>query len=252
MTVPESRRVSAASSRCCSCSRASLALVAAPPADARATRAVLAFLPTGGDDNPDPVLDRLDARPAARDRARQRDPGPLLAGADAARHHRRVADLGRRLRLAPAAAARARRRRRRQRLRLRLEQGARARGDGARGDRARPAGEPYPGRRAHTPAWTAASNLEAVGGRRPRRRRRRRLARAVGGPRRARAPAVDPPPPRRRRAADRRQGRRRARPAAARPPPRRRADRRADRRSRRSRRSFCRPPPRCRTAATAC
>jgi hypothetical protein len=38
-------------------------LLAAPAADARAPRAVLAFLPEGGDDNPDPVLDRLDARP---------------------------------------------------------------------------------------------------------------------------------------------------------------------------------------------
>jgi hypothetical protein len=36
--------------------------VAAAPADARATRAVLAFLPSGGEDNPGPVLDRLDAR----------------------------------------------------------------------------------------------------------------------------------------------------------------------------------------------
>ena len=40
------------------------ACAAAPaPADARSSRAVLAFLPAGGDDNPDPVLDRLDARP---------------------------------------------------------------------------------------------------------------------------------------------------------------------------------------------
>ena len=38
-------------------------LVGAPPSDARAPRAILAFLPKGGDDNPDPVLDRLDARP---------------------------------------------------------------------------------------------------------------------------------------------------------------------------------------------
>jgi hypothetical protein len=38
-------------------------VLAAPAADARAPRAVLAFLPKGGDDNPDPVLDRLDARP---------------------------------------------------------------------------------------------------------------------------------------------------------------------------------------------
>ena len=36
-------------------------LLAAPPANARASRAVLAFLPKGGDD--DTVLDRLDARP---------------------------------------------------------------------------------------------------------------------------------------------------------------------------------------------
>jgi hypothetical protein len=33
------------------------------PAAARSPRAVLAFLPTGGDDNPDSVFDRLDARP---------------------------------------------------------------------------------------------------------------------------------------------------------------------------------------------
>ncbi|HEV7804848.1 MAG TPA: hypothetical protein VGO80_03460 [Solirubrobacteraceae bacterium] len=37
--------------------------VAAPAAQARDARAVLAFLPEGGDDNPDPVLDRLAARP---------------------------------------------------------------------------------------------------------------------------------------------------------------------------------------------
>jgi len=39
-----------------------VALVAATPADARSPRAVLAFLPAGGDDNPAPVLDRLQAR----------------------------------------------------------------------------------------------------------------------------------------------------------------------------------------------
>jgi hypothetical protein len=40
------------------------ALAAAPaPAGARATRAVLAFMPEGGEDNPAPLLDRLDARP---------------------------------------------------------------------------------------------------------------------------------------------------------------------------------------------
>jgi hypothetical protein len=38
-------------------------LAAASPAGAAPSRAVLAFLPEGGDDNPDPVLDRLDARP---------------------------------------------------------------------------------------------------------------------------------------------------------------------------------------------
>ncbi len=36
---------------------------AAAPARADAPRAVLAFLPSGGDDNPKPILDRLDARP---------------------------------------------------------------------------------------------------------------------------------------------------------------------------------------------
>ncbi len=41
-----------------------LAGVLAPAAaGAREPRAVLAFLPKGGDDNPDPILDRLDARP---------------------------------------------------------------------------------------------------------------------------------------------------------------------------------------------
>ena len=40
-----------------------LALGAAAPARAQQPRAVLAFLPSGGDDNPKPVLDRLDARP---------------------------------------------------------------------------------------------------------------------------------------------------------------------------------------------
>ena len=39
------------------------ALSFAAPADARSPRAVLAFLPEGGDDNPDPVLDRLAERP---------------------------------------------------------------------------------------------------------------------------------------------------------------------------------------------
>jgi hypothetical protein len=38
-------------------------LAVAAPADARSPRAVLAFLPEGGDDNPDPVLDRLAERP---------------------------------------------------------------------------------------------------------------------------------------------------------------------------------------------
>ena len=38
-------------------------LAVASPAQARSSRAVLAFLPSGGEDNPDPVLDRLDARP---------------------------------------------------------------------------------------------------------------------------------------------------------------------------------------------
>ena len=38
------------------------ALVGATPADARSPRAVLAFLPAGGDDNPAPVLERLRAR----------------------------------------------------------------------------------------------------------------------------------------------------------------------------------------------
>jgi hypothetical protein len=38
-------------------------LAAVPAAQARDPRAVLAFLPEGGDDNPDPVLDRLAARP---------------------------------------------------------------------------------------------------------------------------------------------------------------------------------------------
>ncbi len=40
-----------------------LALAPAAPAQALQRRAVLAFLPSGGDDNPKPVLDRLDARP---------------------------------------------------------------------------------------------------------------------------------------------------------------------------------------------
>ncbi|MGI9097359.1 MAG: hypothetical protein ACR2H2_02495 [Solirubrobacteraceae bacterium] len=40
-----------------------LALGGAAPARAQQPRAVLAFLPSGGDDNPKPVLDRLDARP---------------------------------------------------------------------------------------------------------------------------------------------------------------------------------------------
>ena len=40
-----------------------LAGAAAPAADARSSRAVLAFLPKGGEGNPDPVLDRLAARP---------------------------------------------------------------------------------------------------------------------------------------------------------------------------------------------
>jgi hypothetical protein len=40
-----------------------LALAAAAPARAQQPRAVLAFLPSGGDDNPKPILDRLDARP---------------------------------------------------------------------------------------------------------------------------------------------------------------------------------------------
>ena len=39
-----------------------VAVVAAAPADARSPRAVLAFLPAGGDDNPAPVLDRFQAR----------------------------------------------------------------------------------------------------------------------------------------------------------------------------------------------
>ncbi|MEJ7798006.1 MAG: hypothetical protein WKF42_05865 [Solirubrobacteraceae bacterium] len=39
------------------------ALAVASPAGARAPRAVLAFLPEGGDDNPDPVLDRLATYP---------------------------------------------------------------------------------------------------------------------------------------------------------------------------------------------
>jgi hypothetical protein len=39
------------------------ALGAARPAQAAQPRAVLAFLPSGGEDNPKPVLDRLDARP---------------------------------------------------------------------------------------------------------------------------------------------------------------------------------------------
>jgi hypothetical protein len=39
-----------------------LALAAAAPARAQQPRAVLAFLPSGGDDNPRPVIDRLDAR----------------------------------------------------------------------------------------------------------------------------------------------------------------------------------------------
>ncbi len=38
-------------------------LAVAAPADARSPRAVLAFLPEGGNDNPAPVLDRLAARP---------------------------------------------------------------------------------------------------------------------------------------------------------------------------------------------
>ena len=37
-------------------------LLAASPADARTPRVVLAFLPTGGDDNPAPVLDRFEQR----------------------------------------------------------------------------------------------------------------------------------------------------------------------------------------------
>jgi hypothetical protein len=41
-----------------------LALACAAPAQARSPRAVLAFLPSGGENNPKPVLDRLDARPA--------------------------------------------------------------------------------------------------------------------------------------------------------------------------------------------
>jgi len=38
------------------------ALVVAAPADARSPRAVLAFMPSGGDDNPAPLLERLQAR----------------------------------------------------------------------------------------------------------------------------------------------------------------------------------------------
>jgi hypothetical protein len=38
-------------------------MAAAPAADARASRAVLAFMPEGGDGNPDTLLHRLDARP---------------------------------------------------------------------------------------------------------------------------------------------------------------------------------------------
>ncbi|HTN24587.1 MAG TPA: hypothetical protein VL120_11410, partial [Solirubrobacteraceae bacterium] len=39
------------------------AAAAAGPARAAQPRAVLAFLPSGGEDNPKPILDRLDARP---------------------------------------------------------------------------------------------------------------------------------------------------------------------------------------------
>ena len=38
-------------------------LAVASPAGARSSRAVLAFLPEGGEDNPEPVLDRFEARP---------------------------------------------------------------------------------------------------------------------------------------------------------------------------------------------
>jgi hypothetical protein len=41
-----------------------LALAAPAPAQARQPRAVLAFLPSGGNDNPKPVIERLDARPS--------------------------------------------------------------------------------------------------------------------------------------------------------------------------------------------
>src|SRR5436190_11594668 len=59
--LPRAPRLAAAIAPILVCLAASL--VAAPAASARASRAVLAFLPQGGDGNPDPVLDRLDARP---------------------------------------------------------------------------------------------------------------------------------------------------------------------------------------------
>ena len=148
--------------------RARVAGLVASPAPAREPRAVLAFLPEGGDDNPDPVLDRLAARPQARDRARQRDAGPLHArsrrcSTSRPDRARRPPSTSRatspRLELVP--------RRRRQRLHLRLEQGARARATGARGDRAGPAGEPHPRRRAR---YAGVAGRTQPRGRRGRRR----------------------------------------------------------------------------------
>ena len=209
-----------------------VALAAAPrprhAARRRDPRAVLAFLPAGGDDNPKPVLDRLDART------------PLALGLVSATQGRfspaqMVLDISAGSRTSravytPQAPPQ-----------LELVRG----GDGsgfifgwskaleraetrARRDHAGHARRPDPGRRRLRRRRRAAATSRPSS--RPTARAtspRSRSARRRRSPTRAGA-LLRAPPARRRRAADRRQGRRGARRPAARPPRRRPAHRHAD------------------------
>ena len=200
-------------------------LAAASPASAADSRAVLAFLPEGGDDNPAPVLDRLDARPqlalglvsatqglyspgqtlldisagsrtsAAVYKPRRPPPLELVLGGDGAASSSAGADR-------------------------------RARRDGARRDRAGPARQPIPGGVGYA-GVKGRTNLEAVAAA----DQQGDIAAVSLGTAATLADAcrraAHAPSPRRRRPADRRQRRRSARRAAARAPDGRRADRRA-------------------------
>ena len=219
----------------------------------RDPRVVLAFLPTGGDDNPKPVLDRLDARPQLALGLVSATQGRYTPHADAARHLGRLAHVARpsTTRAGPAG-PRARRGGDGSGFIFGWSKALERADDGARRDPARacspssiPGGAAYAGVRGrdNVEAVAAADRDGDVAAVSLGTAADARRARARGCSSHHRLVVVGLPTGR--------QGRRGRSTAAARPPRRRPAHRHADAAARVACRSCCRSAPRCPAAAAA-